>query len=60
MILLWQCRAATTLRRLQGKFDPGKVELVVQPREHGFDVEAGLEAPSLKQGLEKVTKLWLG
>ena len=39
------------------KFGPGKVELVVQPGEHGFDVEAGLETPWLKQGLEKVKKL---
>jgi len=42
------------------KFGPGKVELIVQPGEHGFDGEATLESPWLKQGLEKVTKLWLG
>lgn len=41
------------------KFGPGKVELVVQPGEHGFDGEATLETPWLKEGLEKVTTLWL-
>lgn len=41
------------------KFGPGKVDLIVQPGEHGFDGVATLETPWLKQGLEKVTKLWL-
>ena len=41
------------------KFGSGKVELVVEPGEHGFDGTATLNTPWLKQGLEKVTKLWL-
>ena len=41
------------------KFGPGKVELVVQPGEHGFDGEVSLNTPWLKNGLEKVTKVWL-
>ncbi|KAJ7583877.1 Alpha/Beta hydrolase protein [Mycena floridula] len=36
-----------------------KVELVTVPGEHGFDLEANLEMPWLKEGLKMVTSEWL-
>ena len=35
------------------------MELVVRAGDHGFDAKASLEDQWLKEGLEKVTKLWL-
>jgi len=37
-----------------------KVMLHTAPGDHGFDREATLEAPWLREGLRKVAELWLG
>ncbi|KAJ7583862.1 Alpha/Beta hydrolase protein [Mycena floridula] len=36
-----------------------KVELVTAPGEHGFDKDANLETPWLKEGLKMITSQWL-
>ncbi|TAQ90289.1 hypothetical protein B7494_g1365 [Chlorociboria aeruginascens] len=41
------------------KFGGEKMELVLEPGEHGFDGEATLETPWLKKGLGKLTEIWL-
>ncbi|KAJ7583890.1 Alpha/Beta hydrolase protein [Mycena floridula] len=42
------------------KFLPdAKVELVTVPGEHGFDKDANLEMPWLKEGLKMITSEWL-
>lgn len=38
----------------------GKVLVKLEPGEHGFDSVVGLDEPWLKEGLEFVTKAWLG
>lgn len=46
---------------VKGRFGNGKVDLrIVQGGEHGFDTSATLDMPWLKEGLSKVTELWLG
>jgi acetyl esterase/lipase len=42
------------------KFGSGKVDLRIEPGEHGFDGSATLDMPWLKEGLNRVTELWLG
>jgi acetyl esterase/lipase len=42
------------------KFGSGKVDLRIEPGEHGFDGPATLDMPWLKEGLNRVTELWLG
>ncbi|KAK9426939.1 Alpha/Beta hydrolase protein [Lipomyces doorenjongii] len=37
-----------------------KVDLRIQPGEHGFDSTVDVDAPWLKEGLSRVTTLWLG
>ncbi|RDL37207.1 Uncharacterized protein BP5553_04640 [Venustampulla echinocandica] len=44
---------------VRGKFGAGKIDLRVEPGEHGFDGSATLEMPWLKDGLSRVTELWL-
>lgn len=41
------------------KFGAEKIEFFSGPGEHGFDDEATLETPWMKEGLAKVTKAWL-
>ncbi|MCJ1388893.1 hypothetical protein MMC18_001744 [Xylographa bjoerkii] len=50
-------RFAELVRR---RFGVGKVDLRIRPGEHGFDAEARLDMPWLKEGLGRVTELWLG
>jgi dienelactone hydrolase len=42
------------------KLGDNKIDLIVQPGEHGFDAELAGDTPWLKEGLVKVTELWLG
>ncbi|KAE8453399.1 hypothetical protein EG329_010260 [Mollisiaceae sp. DMI_Dod_QoI] len=42
------------------KLGDNKIDLIIQPGEHGFDAAIALDTPWLKEGLEKATKLWLG
>ena len=42
------------------KFGSGKVDLRIEPGEHGFDISATLDMSWLKEGLNRVTELWLG
>jgi acetyl esterase/lipase len=48
-------------RAVRGRFGEGKVDLRIMPgAEHGFDTSATFDVPWLKEGLSKVTELWLG
>jgi acetyl esterase/lipase len=49
-------RFAELVRR---KFGSGKMDLRIEPGEHGFDAEATLDMPWLKDGLSRATELWL-
>ncbi|OCT49213.1 hypothetical protein CLCR_05000 [Cladophialophora carrionii] len=50
------------VERARQKFGEAKVELIVQPGEHGFDTDptVTLETPWLKHGLVRITEAWLG
>jgi acetyl esterase/lipase len=43
----------------RNKFGERKVKLVIESGDHGFDVSTTLGTPWLKEGLDKVTELWL-
>ncbi|EXJ57020.1 hypothetical protein A1O7_07364 [Cladophialophora yegresii CBS 114405] len=49
-------------QKAREKFGEGKVDLIVQPGEHGFDTDPSvtLETPWLKDGLGRITEAWLG
>ena len=42
------------------KFGSGKVDLRIEPGEHGFDSSATLDIPWLEKSLNHLTELWLG
>lgn len=44
---------------MKRRFGDASVELLIQPGEHGFDNTLSLDTPWLKQGLSRVTTLWL-
>jgi acetyl esterase/lipase len=44
---------------VEQKFGSGKTCLRIEPGEHGFDGTATLDTPWLKEGLSRVTELWL-
>ncbi|CZT50355.1 uncharacterized protein RSE6_11324 [Rhynchosporium secalis] len=44
----------------ENKFGNGTVVTKVESGEHGFDANATLETPWRKDGLEDVTKAWIG
>jgi acetyl esterase/lipase len=50
------------VEKARAKFGDGKVALIVQPGEHGFDTNPSvtLETPWLKDGLIRITEAWLG
>ncbi|KIW65576.1 hypothetical protein PV04_07822 [Phialophora macrospora] len=50
------------VKKAREKFGDGKVALIVQPGEHGFDTNptVTLETPWLKDGLVRITEAWLG
>jgi acetyl esterase/lipase len=47
-------------RRLKEKFGDSKADLRIRPGEHGFDTTSNVDEPWLKEGLSRVTTLWLG
>lgn len=52
--------SVASAERVRERFGSGKVDLQIEQGDDGFDDKATLEMPWLKEGLSRVTELWLG
>jgi acetyl esterase/lipase len=48
------------VERVREKLGEGRVIFYAEPGEHGFDAEVGVEERWMRDGLERVTREWLG